>query len=209
MKNKINSTSGITLGLVILLASILFISSDAKSFIINNLTEINLIKAATPDSKSLPEKSPTRERAESKMTKPEFKLAPSVLFKDGDGKTIDISKQKGKVLFINFWATWCPPCIAEMPSITKLKAEIGDKDILFLMVDVDNNYQKSKEFMDNHKYNLPVYSPAGPIPSDLLSGSIPTTVIVDKEGRVVGRHEGGGDYSRSEVVKFFKELINN
>ncbi|MDP2415419.1 TlpA disulfide reductase family protein [Daejeonella sp.] len=209
MKNKIISTSGITLGVVILLGSILFISPDAKSFIISNLPEINLIKPDKREAKSLSEKSSSQEMTDSKMAKPESKLAPSVLFKDGDGKTIDISKQKGKVLFINFWATWCPPCIAEMPSIAKLRSEIGDKDILFLMVDVDNNYKKSKKFMDNHKYNLPVYSPAGLIPSDLLSGSIPTTVIIDKEGRVVGRHEGGGDYSRPEVVKFFKELINN
>lgn len=201
MKNKIISTSGITIGLVILLASVLFISSDAKSFIINRLTN-------RTGGNSLFEKPVSHELADSKMAKPEFNMAPSVLFKDGEGKTIDISKQKGKVLFINFWATWCPPCIAEMPSIAKLKSEIGDKDILFLMVDVDNKYKKSKEFMDKHKYNLPVYSPAGSIPSDLLSGAIPTTVIVDKEGRVVGRHEGGGDYSRPEVVKFFKELIN-
>ncbi|MDP3683628.1 MAG: TlpA family protein disulfide reductase, partial [Ignavibacteria bacterium] len=83
---------------------------------------------------------------------------------------------------------------------------IGEKDILFLMVDVDNNYKRSKKFMDNRKYNLTVYSPAGEIPSDLFSGSLPTTVIVDKYGRIVGKHVGIGDYSRPVVVEFLKDL---
>lgn len=207
MKNKFFSISGITLGVVILFASILFINPDAKAFIANNLTEIGLIKSKDTGTKSTTKKPTPQKKAHSKES--EFPLAPSVLFKDADGKIIDIAKQKGKVLFINFWATWCPPCIAEMPSIAKLQSQFSDKDVLFLMVDVDDNYEKSKKFMDNHQYNLPVYSPAGLIPSDFLSGSIPTTVIIDKEGRVVGRHEGGGDYSRPEVIKFFKELINN
>lgn len=204
MKNKFFSLPGITIGFSILFISVLFISPEVKSFVFNNLAPIGLIRSDNMQ----PEVTAERPSSPETAGNDEAPLAPSVLFKDGNGNTIDISKQKGKVLFINFWATWCPPCIAEMPSIAKLKSELNNnKDILFLMVDVDDNYKKSKKFMDNNKYNLPVYSPAGPIPSDFLSGSIPTTIIIDKAGRVIGRHEGGADYSSPEAVKFFKGLL--
>lgn len=79
--------------------------------------------------------------------------------------------------------------------------------MLFLMVDVDKNYGKSQKFMDKNQYNLPVYLPAGEIPTDFLSGAIPTTVIIDKAGRVVARQEGGANYASPEAVKFFEGLL--
>ncbi len=131
-----------------------------------------------------------------------------VLFKDKDGKTISLNSLKGKVVFINFWATWCPPCIHEMPSIDKLKKSFKDNDnIAFLMVDVDNKIKKSTAFMEKKKYDLPVYVPAGNIPPDYLGGSIPTTVILDKKGNLVARIEGGRDYSSPEIIKALNELI--
>ena len=202
-KNKIFSTPLIMAGIAFLVAASLFAFPASKTLI---ATTLGLFQPENTNAASAETNNEHKVTSASMPDKPEFAMAPSVVFKDGNGKTIDISKQKGKVLFINFWATWCPPCIAEMPSIDKLKAELPSEDILFLMVDVDDNYKKSKKFMDNRKFNLPVYTQAGAIPENLLSGSIPTTVIIDKEGRVVGRHEGAGDYTRPEVVKYFKEL---
>lgn len=206
MKSKIFSKAGIISALIILVAGIILISPDAKALLFGSTgNNQNIDSTAEPD-KQAGTTAQTVNNEDANTV--EYPLAPSVVFKDGSGKTIDISRQKGKVIFINFWATWCPPCIQEMPSINKLKQQFDEKDILFVMVDVDDNYKRSSKFMENNNYDLPVYTAVSSIPEEFLSGSIPTTVIIDKDGRVVARHEGGADYMNPETVKFFKDLTS-
>lgn len=133
-----------------------------------------------------------------------------VSFLDGNGKSITLQSLKGKVVFINFWATWCPPCIDEMPSINRLKQTFKSRDdIVFLMVDVDGDYGKSKAFMDKNRYDLPVYTPDSDIPPSFLGNAIPTTVILDKAGELVVRAEGGRDYMAPGTVKAIEDLLNH
>jgi thiol-disulfide isomerase/thioredoxin len=133
-----------------------------------------------------------------------------IAFKDENGKTVSVNSLKGKVVFINFWATWCPPCIHEMPSINELKKSFnGNEDIVFLMVDVDNKMDKSTTFMQEKGFDLPVFVPASNIPSDYLGGAIPTTVILDKSGDMIARMEGGRDYTDPEIAKALNELVNS
>lgn len=205
MKSIISSKAVIFSAILILLAGALLLSLDAKELLFGNAkNDIHRSGNNAPQSPVAAQVA-NNDRA---GTANELVLAPSVVFKDGNGRTIDISRQKGKVLFINFWATWCPPCIQEMPSINTLKKQLDEKDILFLMVDVDDNYEKSGGFMESNKYDLPVYTAVSPVPKEFLSGSIPTTVIIDKKGKVVGRHEGAADYMNPEIIKFFKELTS-
>lgn len=136
--------------------------------------------------------------------------ANGISFKDENGKDITLSSLKGKVVFINFWATWCPPCIHEMPSINTLKQSFkGNDNIIFLMVDVDGTMEKSKAFMSENKYDLQVYVPNGEIPSNFLGNAIPTTVIIDKKGELVNRMEGGRDYADPEILKSLNELVQS
>lgn len=136
--------------------------------------------------------------------------ASGVSFKDEKGETISLNSLKGKVVFINFWATWCGPCIREMPSINTLKKSFKEKDdIVFLMVDVDGNLKKSSAFMTRYNFDLPVVIPNGNIPSTFLGGAIPTTVVLSKEGEMVARAEGGRDYSSPEIKQFLDKLIAN
>src|SRR5690242_13240843 len=73
--------------------------------------------------------------------------APAMIVQTIDGKTIDLQRQKGKVVFINFWATWCPPCRAEMPSVNAFYRKVkNDPNIIFLSVDVDNRLSNSSAF---------------------------------------------------------------
>ena len=131
-----------------------------------------------------------------------------ITFQDGNGKLIALNDLKGKVVFINFWATWCPPCIQEMPSINELKAKFeGNENIVFLMVDVDGKYKKAQTFMNKRKFNLPVYVPHSEIPKEFLGGAIPTTVILDKKGAIAIRLEGGRDYSAPEMRRGLQQLI--
>lgn len=148
--------------------------------------------------------------ATQEVSQVEASQTPDITFKDEAGKTVSLRSLKGKVVFINFWATWCPPCIREMPSIDELKDSFKESDdIMFLMVDVDNKMEKSSAFMQENDYDLPVYVPASNIPSDFLRGAIPTTVIIDKKGEMVARMEGGRNYRDPQIIKALKELVED
>lgn len=134
--------------------------------------------------------------------------ADGIYFNDKNNKVVALEDLKGKVVFINFWATWCPPCIREMPDLNELYLEFKDNpQIEFLFVDVDGNMEKSLKFMDKKGFKLPVYFPSSYIPEDFLSGAIPTTVILDKDGNRVGRIEGMYEYNTDEFKQSLKKLI--
>lgn len=185
--------------IVIAILLVFLISPNAKGWLSQQLMKIGLFK---PDLTQMHTAEPS---AESVASRP----ARSVFFKDGEGNRIDAANLDGKVVFINFWATWCPPCIAEMPSIDKLYDRYRDNEnIVFIMADVDSQYEQSVQFMENKNLSLPVHMPAGEIPGDWLGGAIPTTVILDKKGAIAARHEGMADYSRKEIVDFIQGLID-
>ena len=190
-------TSRIVTAILVGFVVLLLISPNTKAWVSRGLMKIGLFK-------------PNLESDSAPMEQPHAiaGAAPSVFFTDGEGNRIDAANQEGKVVFVNFWATWCPPCIAEMPSIDKLYQQFKDNEqIVFVMVDVDNQYEKSRKFMESKKLGLPVHVPSGDIPAQWLGGAIPTTLILDKQGQIAARHEGMADYSRPEVVAFINELI--
>lgn len=130
-----------------------------------------------------------------------------VTFSDDNGHVVSIHDLKGKVVFLNFWATWCPPCKAEMPSIQVLKDKFKDNDqVAFLLVEIEGEKEKARDFMLKGDMDLPIYYPESQIPGEWLGGAIPTTVILDKTGKIAARHEGMADYSRTEVSDFMLEL---
>jgi len=130
-----------------------------------------------------------------------------VAFSDDNGHVVSIHDLKGKVVFLNFWATWCPPCKAEMPSIQVLKDKFKDNDqVAFLLVEIEGEKEKARDFMLKGDMDLPIYYPESQIPGEWLGGAIPTTVILDKTGKIAARHEGMADYSRTEVSDFMLEL---
>jgi len=131
-----------------------------------------------------------------------------IVFSDDGGQLVRVADLRGKVAFINFWATWCGPCRAEMPSIEVLKNKFeGNDGIRFLMVEVEHDQAKAHAFLRNNNLDLPIYYPESQLPGDWLSGAIPVTVILDKEGKMAVRHEGMADYSRQEVYDFLTGLI--
>ncbi|QOW11921.1 TlpA family protein disulfide reductase [Kaistella flava (ex Peng et al. 2021)] len=127
---------------------------------------------------------------------------------DEKGNKVSLEDLKGKVVFINFWATWCGPCIAEMPSIQKLHDKFKDnKDIVFVILEAEGNKTKATKFMENRKLNLPLYYPAGDFPAEFFRGSLPTTVILDKQGNIAHITEGMSDYSGQDIVDFLNNVI--
>jgi len=131
----------------------------------------------------------------------------AIKFKDAKDKEVNLGDLSGKIIFLNFWATWCPPCLAEMPSIHKLHQQFGnEKDVVFLLVEVDSNFTKAQKYMDRKNYQMPVYALASPIPKQIFSGSLPTTVVFDKKGRIAYQGVGAANYSNPKFIAFIKEL---
>ncbi|MEJ5963580.1 TlpA family protein disulfide reductase [Pedobacter immunditicola] len=182
--------------LLVLLAIFVF-SADAKGVVMEGLMKIGLFQPDIPQSESaLPIITPAA-------------VIQDVEFLDNNGQPIKLSDQKGKVVFINFWAAWCPPCIAEMPTIDQLHAKYkNNKDVLFLMVDVDGKIVESTAFMNKKGFDLPVHVPGSGLPKELFAGSMPTTVMLDKSGNIVFHHVGGADYSNPEITGFINKLLN-
>ncbi len=133
----------------------------------------------------------------------------TVSFVNHMGEIVQVADLKGKVVFINFWATWCGPCRAEMPSINVLYDKFKDNpNIVFLIVEIEGDKEKAAAFVKNEKLTLPISYPNSDIPKEWLSESIPSTVILDKGGNLATRHEGMADYSTPDVATFIQDLIN-
>ncbi len=135
-----------------------------------------------------------------KATKADFSLK----LLDAKGHTKSLGDLKGKVVFMNMWATWCPPCIAEMPSINTLYGETGD-DVAFVMLSLDKDFEKAKAFNKRKGYDFPIYTLASNLPAMYQSSSIPTTYVIDADGNLAWSHKGMADYSDPE----FKEFLYN
>jgi len=135
-------------------------------------------------------------------------IAPAFKVKDKDGKTIIIADLKGKVVFINFWALTCIPCRQEMPTINQLAAHFKDnKDVVILPVSLDYNFTTTYAFMKEQGLALNVYSPSGAMPDALFQGVLPTTIVIDKLGKVVFYKQEEGDYGKDGFIQFIEGLL--
>ncbi|HOZ77372.1 MAG TPA: TlpA disulfide reductase family protein [Ferruginibacter sp.] len=133
--------------------------------------------------------------SESKPTLPAFKI------RTADGSTINMEELKGKKVFLNLWATWCPPCKAELPSIEKLYQKVDKANTVFLMLSLDENFETAKKFAAAGKINLPVYAPGETLPEMFNTGSIPATFIFNEEGEMIKMISGMDDYDTDEYVQ--------
>jgi len=112
------------------------------------------------------------------------------------GEQVSLKKFKGDVIFINFWASWCPPCIAEMPTIAKLYHHVSNyKNIRFLMVSVNKNHQKAISFMKNKGFPMSYYFPASAIPKIFQTSLIPSTYVISPKGKIIYKKKGVANYS--------------
>lgn len=188
MFNKKNILNGL---FIVLILVIVFVPA-AKSFMLQGLMQIGLFK---------PNITPNQKEISTDLS--------SIKFKDAKGSELSLADLNGKVVFINFWATWCPPCLAEMPSIHTLHQKFNaDKDVVFIMIDADSNFEKSQTYMDKRQYKMPVYAMASSIPENLFKGSLPTTIVFDKKGRIAFHEEGAANYASQKFIDFISQLKN-
>ena len=124
------------------------------------------------------------------------------------GQVMNISQLRGKVVFLNLWATWCPPCVREMPSIERLAAKFSDNDkVAFVLVSLDKDASDVQEFMKKNGYHVSVYTPVGPIPPALQErNTIPATYILNGDGIVEKKHFESYEWDRKSVVDLITKL---
>ncbi|BFO67303.1 TlpA family protein disulfide reductase [Chryseobacterium sp. KCF3-3] len=186
--------NGSTVVLMILFIIIL-VNKDAKAWLMRQVASTGILNASISEPK------------ETKNSSAKFSYAGFML-KNEDGKITDISALQNKVVFINFWASWCPPCRAEFPSVQKLYDRYKDNpDMVFLTVNLDDNIALGKSYLKENGFTVPFLVPAGNIPDVLYSGSLPTTVVLDKKGEIRLHHKGLADYSKDSFYKQIDELL--
>jgi len=129
--------------------------------------------------------------------------------KDLDGNKFSFDQYKGKVVFINLWATWCGPCRAEMKSIQKLYDKVDHEQVQFVMLSIDKDVYRDKviSYVKDKKFTFPVYMPSGYLTSQLNVPSIPTTLVLSKDGKIAAKEVGMRDYDTSKFKKFLDQLI--
>lgn len=118
-----------------------------------------------------------------------------------NGKKIAYEDLKEKTIFINYWATWCPPCLGEMPHIEQLYLQLKDNpEIEFLMISKDNDFNKAIKFKQKKEYELPIYRELNS-PVQLQSQTLPTTFVI-KNGKIAFRKEGMSNFNTEEFKNF-------
>lgn len=125
---------------------------------------------------------------------------------NAQGERVSLEDFKGKAIFLNVWATWCPPCIAEMPGINKLYNKVKDENVEFVMLSIDQSFEKAKDFKAKKNFDFEIYAPGGPLPQMYSSRSIPTTYVIDAKGNLVLTHMGMGDFDTKEFRNFLKKI---
>ena len=125
---------------------------------------------------------------------------------DQDGNRIDFSTYENKVVFVNFWATWCPPCIAEMPDIDNLYQEMEGKDVEFILISLDDDFEKAKAFVEKKNFAFPIYRLGSSLPAVYESSAIPTTYVISPEGKIVVSKSGMAKYNTKKFRQFLEGL---
>ncbi len=134
-------------------------------------------------------------------------LGTDAVFVSRDGKTLRLSELRGKMVFLNIWATWCPPCIAELPDLNRLTETVNDSTIQYIFLNVDTDHRRTDEFLKRKGYSLPVYYQASALPAELQSSVIPSTFVLDKRGRIVMQRNGMAKYTTRRFIRTLKSFM--
>ena len=130
-----------------------------------------------------------------------------LMFHDLKGENFDFSKVKGKVIFINFWATWCPPCVAELQSIQELYNLYKDNNQVAFLIVGNEEPDVIQNFITNKSYSFPVYINKFQLPDLLKTTGIPATFVISKKGKIVVSEEGAMNWASDDMKKIMNNLI--
>lgn len=138
------------------------------------------------------------------------KKAPDFTLEDMQGNKVSLSDFKGKVVVVNFWATWCPPCIEEMPSMEKLHQKFKGDDFVLLAINAEENGRPAVErFLKNKNFTFPILLD-GDAKVQQIYGvyRFPETIIINRQGEIVTKVLGGRDWMDEEIVSVLSFMVN-
>lgn len=179
----------------------LLIAIGLISFV--NLSSHRTLRAARPGSETAPLPQPSTVAA--------GKLAANFKLKDLKGDEISLASLRGKVVFLNVWATWCAPCREEMPSIESLYKDFkANKDFVVLAVSQDTDGAMVRPFLEqNHLSFTVLLDPRNEVGERYDVNGIPETFIIGRDGRIVAHHVGPYDWSNADIREALQELIKS
>ena len=137
-------------------------------------------------------------------------VMPDLQFTDDAGQTRTLTDFHGKVILLNLWATWCYPCRKEMPSLDRLQASLGGPDFEVVPLSIDRGGADAvkKFYAENGIQHLPIHiDQTGKAVFTLAAPGLPTTFVVDREGREIGRFIGPAEWDTPEMITFLKSVI--
>lgn len=136
-------------------------------------------------------------------------MAPNFSFNDQSGRRLSLSDFRGKVVLINFWATWCPPCRDEMPSMESLQRQMDKNEFAILALSVDDSWDQVNQFMNQSGFDLPVYADFDKKISSLYGTfKFPETYVLDREGILALKVIGPTDWTAPEMLSFLRKLTS-
>jgi thiol-disulfide isomerase/thioredoxin len=138
--------------------------------------------------------------------------APDWTLTTQDGRKLSLKDLRGKVVFLNFWASWCPPCREEMPSMENLARKYKDRDLVMVAISQDTDQEQMNgflgRFMPDGKYTMHIpLDPDGDVARAYGTQLLPETYIIDREGQIVARFVNKYDWNRDEVDRFIERLL--
>lgn len=142
----------------------------------------------------------------------EPKPMPPLSFVDAEGRRVDLAEFKDRVILLNLWATWCGPCVKEMPSLDRLQAQLGGDAFQVVALSLDRGGRTAVEpfYKKTGVEHLTVFLDPGSESMKVLSlRGLPTTILVDPEGRELGRVEGAVEWDSPEVVAFLRQFLGH
>ncbi len=125
------------------------------------------------------------------------------------GRYIRLDEFRGKIVFLNFWTTWCPTCITEMPSMEKLHRKLIGKNFAMVAVNIKEPASQVKKFFEKHNLTFTaLLDTTGEVSAQFGIRAIPTTFILDKSGQILGRIDGPREWDHKESVAMFEHLAD-
>lgn len=141
----------------------------------------------------------------------EPQTAPDFTLRAFDGTYTSLSQFRGKIVFLNFWTTWCPPCRIEMPAMEELHKKMKDKDLVVLAVSLDKEgFPAVAQFMEDKKYTFSILlDSTNKVGAMFRVKGIPTTFIIDRNMRIIGKTIGPKEWDGRKSINFFSDLLDN